>query len=137
MEDIPCTYRVSVKAIIKNEAGATLLLQEADGQWDLPGGGLDHGENPRDAIVREVAEETGYTVTSVSEKPVAFWTVTRSGSSAITWFAFAGYEVTVTGDYAPAEDTNDAAVAWKYVSAKEALSMTLHPNARSYFESLA
>ena len=29
--------------------------------WSLPGGGLDHGEHPRDAAVREVEEETGYT----------------------------------------------------------------------------
>ena len=27
--------------------------------WTLPGGGLDHGEDPRDAVVREVHEETG------------------------------------------------------------------------------
>ncbi len=30
--------------------------------WTLPGGGLDHGENPRDAVVREVYEETGLDV---------------------------------------------------------------------------
>jgi 8-oxo-dGTP diphosphatase len=29
------------------------------GVWTLPGGGVDHGENPTDAVVREVAEETG------------------------------------------------------------------------------
>lgn len=27
--------------------------------WTLPGGGLDHGEAPRAAVVREVYEETG------------------------------------------------------------------------------
>lgn len=29
------------------------------GAWTLPGGGVDHGEHPRDAVVREVYEETG------------------------------------------------------------------------------
>lgn len=31
--------------------------------WTLPGGGLDHGEDPREAVVREVYEETGLPVT--------------------------------------------------------------------------
>lgn len=30
--------------------------------WTLPGGGLEHGEHPREAAVREVAEETGLVV---------------------------------------------------------------------------
>ena len=44
--------------------GAVLLarLIGADPRWTLPGGGLDHGEDPRDGAVREVEEETGYRV---------------------------------------------------------------------------
>ena len=44
--------------------GAVLLarLIGADARWTLPGGGLDHGEDPRDGAVREVEEETGYRV---------------------------------------------------------------------------
>jgi 8-oxo-dGTP pyrophosphatase MutT (NUDIX family) len=29
------------------------------GAWTLPGGGVDHGESPHDAVVRELYEETG------------------------------------------------------------------------------
>lgn len=29
------------------------------GMWTLPGGGVDHGESPHDAMVRELYEETG------------------------------------------------------------------------------
>lgn len=33
------------------------------GFWTLPGGGIDHGEDPRVAAVREVHEETGFHIT--------------------------------------------------------------------------
>ena len=39
-------YRVSVKALIKNEQDQVLVIKENQDTWSLPGGGLDHGEDP-------------------------------------------------------------------------------------------
>jgi len=56
--------RIGAYAII-TDAHARILLcciaagYPEGGKWTLPGGGVDHGEHPDDAVVREVAEETG------------------------------------------------------------------------------
>ncbi|MER5865673.1 NUDIX hydrolase [Kitasatospora sp. NPDC002040] len=46
--------------------GQVLLARWVGGDgthaWTVPGGGLDHGEDPYDAVIREVREETGYEV---------------------------------------------------------------------------
>jgi 8-oxo-dGTP diphosphatase len=61
--------RVAAYAVVVAE-GRLLLTQLAPrtgaaGRWNLPGGGIDPGESPVDAVVREVAEETGQVVDTV------------------------------------------------------------------------
>ena len=60
---LPKRQRVAAYAVILRD-GRILLSRLAptvtsEELWTLPGGGLDHGEDPRDAVVREVREETG------------------------------------------------------------------------------
>jgi ADP-ribose pyrophosphatase YjhB (NUDIX family) len=50
-------YRVSVKALIKDENGRVLVMKENQDTWSLPGGGLDHGEYAIDGVKRELKEE--------------------------------------------------------------------------------
>ena len=42
----------------------------------MPGGRLDEGEDPRDALRREVLEEIGVELATVSEQPVKVWSTT-------------------------------------------------------------
>jgi len=46
-------------AVILSRAPRVLLVQKADGRWGLPGGGIRRGESPREAVLRELQEETG------------------------------------------------------------------------------
>lgn len=54
-------YRPAAYAVIVNERREILLSHWIGGHWTLPGGGMDPGEHPEDAALREVTEETGYT----------------------------------------------------------------------------
>ena len=55
-------YRVSIKCIVMNELDEILLVKESGRDWwDLPGGGMDHGENIKSAIAREMKEEVNLT----------------------------------------------------------------------------
>jgi 8-oxo-dGTP diphosphatase len=58
---IPC-----VGAIVRDAAGRLLLIQRGHdpeaGRWSLPGGRIEAGESDVQALVRELAEETGLTV---------------------------------------------------------------------------
>ena len=60
---VPRRQRVAAYAVIVR-GGEVLLSRLAPsisegGLWTLPGGGIDFGEHPDDAVVREVHEETG------------------------------------------------------------------------------
>ncbi len=56
-------FTIGAFAIIFDAAGRVLLCHRRDMDlWNLPGGGVESGELPTEAVVREVKEETGLDV---------------------------------------------------------------------------
>lgn len=58
----------SAAACIRDEDGRILLLKRSDGDdlWGFPGGAIEPGESASEALMREVAEETGLRVRPVA-----------------------------------------------------------------------
>ena len=62
LSDLP--YRPNVGAVLFNRDGLVLVARRADlpnaeapaGGWQLPPGGIDEGEDPRQAVLRELEE---------------------------------------------------------------------------------
>jgi ADP-ribose pyrophosphatase YjhB (NUDIX family) len=64
-EEGHATPKVDVRGAAFRDDGI-LLVQEREGEaWSLPGGWVDVGESPSEAVAREVREESGYEVRPV------------------------------------------------------------------------
>jgi len=55
-------YRACVGVMLANDSGQVFVGQRLDNDtpaWQMPQGGIDQGEEPREAALRELWEETG------------------------------------------------------------------------------
>lgn len=58
------SIKVAVSALVRDTDGKILMIRRTDNdKYSIPGGGLEVGETPSQAVVREVSEETGIDVT--------------------------------------------------------------------------
>jgi 8-oxo-dGTP diphosphatase len=70
------SFAVAVKAIIKKDTSFLVLLKSESEEvnpntYDIPGGRIEYGENPENAIHREVLEETNLTIEILT--PINTW----------------------------------------------------------------
>jgi ADP-ribose pyrophosphatase YjhB (NUDIX family) len=54
------TPKIDTRGAVFQGDKVLLVLEREDQRWTLPGGWVDVGESPGDAVVREVYEESGY-----------------------------------------------------------------------------
>jgi 8-oxo-dGTP pyrophosphatase MutT (NUDIX family) len=85
-------YRVVAKGLCVRDRRILLvkdfsspLYAEAGGLWELPGGGVDFGETPQDALRREIREEMGLEPISVATNPMYFWSYKRLNKRDMPW----------------------------------------------------
>ena len=124
--DVPQSfYRISIKGLVLDEIRSKfLLVQEEDGRWEIPGGGLDHGEGHRECLRREIKEEMGIEVTFIADRPSFFLTfpsVTMPGK----WVANVLYEIRLAHlNFTPSEEC----VALRFFTPEEALTLNAFPS---------
>ncbi len=121
-------YRISIKALILDDQKRFLLVQEDNGKWELPGGGLNFDESPQECIIREIKEEMGLQVTYVATQPAYFLTSDHSKGFRL---ANVLYETRVENvNFTPSEEC----VALRFFTAEEALRENVFSNVREFAE---
>lgn len=107
-------YRATVKAFIRNANGDILVVQEKGDKWSLPGGGIDHGESPIEALARELKEELNVTDKfHVRFVGIDSYFYTPKDS----WLMWIMYEVTFDADIEFSTTDDVDAVAFKNLDA--------------------
>jgi ADP-ribose pyrophosphatase YjhB (NUDIX family) len=59
------TPKLDVRGAVFRDDAILLVREAASSRWTLPGGWVDVGESPSEAVVREVREESGYETRAV------------------------------------------------------------------------
>lgn len=123
--------RIGAYGIARDDQGRVLLVRSSPrsnnpGKWVLPGGGLDHGEDPNAGVVREFREETGLDVVITGLREVFADFVSFPWRDVILHHDRIIFEVEVVGGtlLGEADGTTDLPL---WVPRDEVASMDLNP----------
>ena len=120
----------SVAALIRDDEGRILLVRHVEGRWMIPGGAVDPGERPADAVRRECWEEAGIVVEPLRIAGVyggPEYTITYSNGDEAEWVVTIFEARIVEGEPHPHDDeTTDAG----WFRLEEIESLELHPSMR-------
>ncbi|SCL65113.1 ADP-ribose pyrophosphatase YjhB, NUDIX family [Micromonospora citrea] len=123
--------RVGAYGVCRGSGGRVLLARGSascpyPGVWRLPGGGLEHAEDPAHAVVREFAEETGLAVEATGLRAVLADVATFRDSGVAVHTDRLVFDVTVGGGEARPEPSGGSdEAAW--FTPDEAAAVPLMP----------
>jgi len=122
------SFKLSVKVVIRHNGRLLLLKRSSNcrsnaGKWDLPGGKVELGESFDRALLREVAEETGLTI---SLQRVVGAAQSELVDTKVVYLIMEGY--LVTGKLQLSEEHSD----YLWVTCQEFLDLDLVEQFRSF-----
>ena len=127
-----------VVAVIRNEAGELLLAQrnqpetpEIHGIWEFVGGGIDFGEDPIDAIKREVREEIGVEIGEIKLLPKILSDIQEFSDGNKVQVLILSYECKITSGIPEPKDKEIGTI--KYVAISEIKN---YPAFRNIYQTL-
>lgn len=130
-------HRVTVKALVVKD-GKILLLKESpqiSGKWEIPGGGLDFGEDIHEGLKREIEEEMGVKVISIEDRPMYVWTWRFENKRKMDWYysLVVGYKVELESfDFKTTEECEE--IGWFSKEELENIELNLQTNwLKKYF----
>lgn len=106
------TPKVDVRGAVFDAEGRLLMVRETSdaGRWTLPGGWAEVNLTPAENVVKEVREESGYTVRVV--KLAAAWDRTRQGHGPRVFAATKLFFVCALVGGSPRTSLETSEVAW-------------------------
>ncbi len=112
---------VVVAALIKKGDKVLMTLRDekrnpkAHSMWELPGGKIDFGELPEEALVREIQEETGYRIKVLDTNPVLHTHIWEYPDF-LQHTLLLGFRCKAVGKPRPMKDRRIKEVAWKKIA---------------------
>ncbi len=129
-------YRVPVKGLLQDDKGRVLVIWSTNNGWELPGGGIDYGEEAPEALRRELVEELGVEPDSVDEAPcLALTYLAKTGVRAGKWRLWLVYKARVDTDKIIISDDIEAE-DWKFTALSDLNQDDIKMNERKLFAKL-